>query len=107
MKSYRVRLVERAEADVAEIYRFARRKSASTSVVRNCIARIRAFLAEFETFPERGTLRANVPRGRPRLEAAKIAVTLRIEPDVLEKFKHSGTDWRARMTEALRKAAGL
>jgi uncharacterized protein (DUF4415 family) len=46
-------------------------------------------------------------RGRPRLEAQKIAVTLRIEPDVLEKFKHAGADWRARMTKALRKAAGL
>ncbi|MGO4570022.1 type II toxin-antitoxin system RelE/ParE family toxin [Rhizobium sp. 2YAF20] len=63
MKRYRVRLVERAEADVAEIYRFVRRKSASTSVARNYIARIRAFLAEFETFPERGTVRANVREG--------------------------------------------
>jgi uncharacterized protein (DUF4415 family) len=54
-----------------------------------------------------GVDEARRARGRPRLEAAKIAVTLRIEPDVLEKFKHSGTDWRARMTEALRKAAGL
>jgi toxin ParE1/3/4 len=63
MKRYRVRLVERAEADVAEIYRFVRRKSASTSVARNYIARVRAFLAEFETFPERGTVRANVREG--------------------------------------------
>ena len=54
-----------------------------------------------------GVDEARRARGRPRLEAAKIAVTLRIEPDVLEKFKHAGVDWRARMTEALRKAAGL
>jgi uncharacterized protein (DUF4415 family) len=46
-------------------------------------------------------------RGRPKLEAAKVAVTLRVEPDVLKKFKHAGADWRARMNEALRKAAGL
>lgn len=43
-------------------------------------------------------------RGRPRLPAAKQAVTLRLDPSTLDKFKATGDDWRARMAEALDKA---
>ncbi|WP_244448095.1 type II toxin-antitoxin system RelE/ParE family toxin [Neorhizobium vignae] len=57
MKRYHVRLTAEAEADVAWIYRFVRRKSASSEVARNYVGRIRTFLKEFETFPERGTVR--------------------------------------------------
>ncbi|MGF9562625.1 BrnA antitoxin family protein [Neorhizobium sp. JUb45] len=46
-------------------------------------------------------------RGRPRVEAPKVAVTLRLDPDVLEKYKASGKDWRTVMAKELRKAAGL
>lgn len=45
-------------------------------------------------------------RGRPRLTKAKEAVTLRLDPDVVERFKEGGEDWRARMAEAITKAAG-
>ena len=44
-------------------------------------------------------------RGRPRKEAAKEAVTLRIDPDVLERYKATGEDWRALMSGVLRDAA--
>jgi uncharacterized protein (DUF4415 family) len=44
--------------------------------------------------------------GRPRLPNAKEAVTLRLDPDVVERFKTRGADWRAQMAEAIRKAAG-
>ncbi len=62
-----------------------------------------------EVFPE---LAANMEkdiaaRGRPRVEAPKVAVTLRLDPDVLEKYKAGGKDWRAVMAAELRKAAGL
>jgi uncharacterized protein (DUF4415 family) len=43
-------------------------------------------------------------RGRPRVEKPKEAVTLRLDPDVLARFKAAGKDWRARMVEALEKA---
>ncbi len=46
-------------------------------------------------------------RGRPKVEAPKVAMTLRLDPDVLDRFKASGKDWRSRMAEELRKAAGL
>ena len=45
--------------------------------------------------------------GRPKMDKSLVPVTLRLEPDVLDAFKASGTDWRVRMNEALRKAAGL
>lgn len=43
-------------------------------------------------------------RGRPRVEAPKEAVTLRLDPATLEKFRATGKDWRARMAKVLEKA---
>jgi uncharacterized protein (DUF4415 family) len=43
-------------------------------------------------------------RGRPRSPAPKEAVTLRLDPTTLDKFKATGDDWRARMAEVLDKA---
>lgn len=64
-----------------------------------------------EVFPElaRGIDReiARRGRGRPAVAAPKVAVTIRVEPEVLQRFQAQGSDWRSRMTEALRKAAGL
>jgi uncharacterized protein (DUF4415 family) len=39
--------------------------------------------------------------------ATKVSVSLQLDRDVVEKFRKSGRDWRARMNSALRKAAGL
>ena len=40
-------------------------------------------------------------RGRPKIEKPKEAVTLRVDPDTLKKFKAGGKDWRARMAKVL------
>ncbi len=48
-----------------------------------------------------------IRRGRPRSENSKQAVFLRLDTEVLEWFKKSGTGWQTRMNEALRKVAGL
>lgn len=46
--------------------------------------------------------------GRPPLgTVTKRQVTLRLDPDVIEKFRESGPGWQGRMNEALRKAVGL
>ena len=45
-------------------------------------------------------------RGRPPKPDAKLAVTLRLDPDTVERFKAQGPDWRARMGAALKRAAG-
>jgi uncharacterized protein (DUF4415 family) len=44
-------------------------------------------------------------RGRPRIDNPKEAVTLRLDPETLARFKATGQDWRAKMAEALDKAA--
>jgi len=43
-------------------------------------------------------------RGRPRKAEPKEAVTLRLDPHTLRKFKSTGENWRARMSEILDKA---
>ncbi len=46
-------------------------------------------------------------RGRPSLAHPKKQVTLRLDEDVIAKFRASGKGWQGRMNEALRKAAGI
>jgi uncharacterized protein (DUF4415 family) len=44
-------------------------------------------------------------RGRPKVDSPKEAVTLRLSPDVVEKFKvAAGDEWRAKMARALERA---
>lgn len=50
--------------------------------------------------------RAAVRRvGRPRLEATKKQLTLRIDPVVIERFKAQGSGWMTQMTDVLANAA--
>ena len=57
-----------------------------------------------EVFPE---MHASIKRsrGRPRVDKPKEAVTLRLSPDVVEKFKAAaGNEWRAQMANTLERA---
>lgn len=45
--------------------------------------------------------------GRPKAEAPKVAVSLRLDQDVVARFKASGPGWQTRMNRALREAVGL
>ena len=47
-----------------------------------------------------------IRRGRPP-GSAKQEVSLRLDKDVLERFRADGPGWQSRMNAALRKAAGL
>ena len=42
--------------------------------------------------------------GRPKLAAPKVAVTLRLDPDVVSAFKATGPGWQTKMNDALRRA---
>jgi uncharacterized protein (DUF4415 family) len=49
-----------------------------------------------------------VVRGRPpERGVAKRQVTLRLDPDVIDRFRAEGPGWQGRMNAALRKAVGL
>lgn len=60
-----------------------------------------------EAFPALAdAMRKNVG-GRPKSENPKVAVSLRLDPDIVVRFKASGPGWQTRMNDALRDAAGL
>jgi uncharacterized protein (DUF4415 family) len=41
-------------------------------------------------------------RGRPQKPDKKISQTLRLDPDVLEAYRHEGSGWQTRINEVLR-----
>lgn len=45
--------------------------------------------------------------GRPKAESPKKAISIRLDQEVIDRFKASGEGWQSRMNEALRKAVGL
>jgi len=45
--------------------------------------------------------------GRPKKAAPKQAVNIRLDPDVLARFRAGGPGWQSRINAALRKAVGL
>jgi uncharacterized protein (DUF4415 family) len=45
------------------------------------------------------------PRGRPKSPDSKVAISLRVAPDVLERWKASGAGWQTRMAESLKRHA--
>jgi uncharacterized protein (DUF4415 family) len=60
-----------------------------------------------EVFPD---LAASIDRklaGRPKAESPKKAISIRLDQEVIDRFKASGDGWQSRMNEALRKAVGL
>lgn len=46
-----------------------------------------------------------VPRGRPKAERVKTSVTIRLDADVVERYKAGGPGWQTRMNEDLREGA--
>lgn len=45
--------------------------------------------------------------GRPASPNPKKQVTLRLDPDVIEKFRATGKGWQSRINAELRKALGI
>lgn len=43
-------------------------------------------------------------RGRPPVETPKQQISLRLDPDVIEKFKATGKGWQARINDVLKAA---
>lgn len=56
-----------------------------------------------ETFPH---LAESIKRGRgrPPVETPRQQISLRLDPDVIAKFKATGRGWQSRINEALREA---
>jgi uncharacterized protein (DUF4415 family) len=53
-------------------------------------------------------IRAAFPRTRgPQKAPTKVAVSIRLSPEVIAHFKAGGPGWQSRIDEALRKMAGV
>ncbi|MCZ7910649.1 BrnA antitoxin family protein [Agrobacterium leguminum] len=46
-------------------------------------------------------------RGRPKADAPKTPVTIRLDPDLVEHYKAMGKGWQSRINSDLRKLSGL
>lgn len=44
------------------------------------------------------------PRGRPKSTESKVAISLRLPPDTLARWKATGPGWQTRMAEVLRES---
>ncbi|MGV8936129.1 MAG: BrnA antitoxin family protein [Allorhizobium sp.] len=60
-----------------------------------------------EVFPELSAAIDKKLGGRPKSDNPKQAISIRLDAEVIERFKASGDGWQSRMNEALRKAVGL
>lgn len=57
-----------------------------------------------EAFPELAEkMRKNVG-GRPKSDNPKVPVSIRLDRDVLERFKATGPGWQSRINDALKRA---
>lgn len=57
-----------------------------------------------EAFPALADAMRKSVGGRPKAANPKVPVSLRLDRDVVEKFKATGTGWQSRMNAALRQA---
>lgn len=46
-------------------------------------------------------------RGRPKTEAAREQISVRLDPDVLAKLREAGPGWQSQINPILRRALGL
>ncbi|MEP9351664.1 BrnA antitoxin family protein [Xanthobacter sp. KR7-225] len=90
------------DAEEAEIQRQIAADPDDAELTDAQIAQAKPFAEAFPELMER----IKRARGRPKVESPKEAVTLRLAPETVARFKTmGGKDWRAKMSEALEKAA--
>lgn len=90
------------DEEEAEIQRQIAEDPDNPEVTDEELAQMRPFV---EVFPELAdSIRRG--RGRPPVAKPKQAVTLRLDPDTVARFQAEGPDWRARMSEVLRRSSG-
>jgi uncharacterized protein (DUF4415 family) len=58
-----------------------------------------------DALPKEARMAVKRSVGRPPIENPKQQLTLRIDPDVIERFKAQGAGWMTQMTDALARAA--
>jgi uncharacterized protein (DUF4415 family) len=95
----------------AEIQRIVASDPDAAEATDEEIAQARPFVEAFPDLAEsivraRPDLAETVrrARGRPKLEKSRRQISIRLDPDVIEKFKATGKGWQTRINEVLRAA---
>lgn len=92
-----------SDAEEARIQRMIASDPDAPEATDEQLAQAKPFTEVFPALAD--TMRKN-KGGRPKAENPKVPVSLRLDADVLEKFKATGPGWQSRMNAALRKAVG-
>ncbi len=90
-----------SDAEEARIQRLIASDADAPEATEEKLSMARSFAEAFPALAE--TMRRNVG-GRPRAANPKVAVSIRLDPDVVDKFKAAGPGWQTRINEALRAA---
>lgn len=57
-----------------------------------------------EVLPELAANMKKKLKGRPKKESPKQAISIRLDQDIIEKFKATGPGWQTRINDALKRA---
>ncbi len=91
-----------ADADEGRVQKMIDSDPDAPEVTDEQMAEARPFAEAFPALAE--NMRKNVG-GRPRSSNPKIPVSIRLDQDVIAKFKATGPGWQTRMNEVLRREA--
>jgi uncharacterized protein (DUF4415 family) len=89
-----------SDREEAEIQRMIAADPDNPEITDKQIAQAKPF---GEVFPHLSDL-IRRGRGRPTVERPRKQVSLRLDPDVLEKFKATGKGWQGRINDVLKQA---
>jgi len=88
------------DAEEAEIQREIADDSDAPEATDDDLAQARPFA---ELFPAVAA-KMRKAAGRPKLDDPKLAISIRLDRDVVEKFKATGSGWQGRINDVLKKA---
>lgn len=91
-----------SDAEEARIQKMIASDPDAPEVTPEQVAKATPFAEAFPALTE--TMRKNVG-GRPRSTSPKVPVSIRLDQDVIAKFKATGPGWQSRINEVLRKSA--
>lgn len=90
------------DAEEARIQKMIASDPDAPEVTDDQIAKTKPFTEAFPALAE--NMRKNVG-GRPRSKNPKVPVSIRLDQDVVAKFKATGPGWQSRINDVLRKSA--
>ena len=90
-----------SDADEARIQALITSDPDAPEITDDQIARAMPFTEAFPALSE--AMRKNLG-GRPKSKNAKVPVSIRLDQDVVAKFKATGLGWQSRINDVLRKS---